>query len=251
MDLRQFFQEHPKAALAFSGGADSAYLLWAARREGADAVPYFVSTPFQPAFERADARRLAEELGVSLRVVEVDVLTAPQVADNPANRCYYCKKALFTALKCQAAADGCDTIIDGTNASDDAGDRPGMAALRELEVLSPLRLCGLTKKDVRRLSRKAGLFTWDKPSYACLATRIPAGTPITEETLQKVERGEALLASMGFRDFRIRLRGGAAVIQVTQAQQDAAWERRKELLSGLTPMFPLVSLDLAGRECGD
>ncbi len=248
MDLRQFFQEHPKAALAFSGGADSAYLLWAARREGADAVPYFVSTPFQPAFERADARRLAEELGVSLRVVEVDVLTAPQVADNPANRCYYCKKALFTALKCQAAADGCDTIIDGTNASDDAGDRPGMAALRELEVLSPLRLCGLTKKDVRRLSRKAGLFTWDKPSYACLATRFPAGRPITAEDLQRVEAGEAALMARGYRDLRLRLRGEGALLQLPEVQMERARGEWKELEHLLAPWFDRVGLDDTPRK---
>ena len=248
MDLRQFFQEHPKAALAFSGGADSAYLLWAARREGADAVPYFVSTPFQPAFELADARRLAEELGVSLRVVEVDVLTAPQVADNPANRCYYCKKALFTALKCQAAADGCDTIIDGTNASDDAGDRPGMAALRELEVLSPLRLCGLTKKDVRRLSRKAGLFTWDKPSYACLATRFPAGRPITAEDLQRVEAGEAALMARGYRDLRLRLRGEGALLQLPEVQMERARGEWKELEHLLAPWFDRVGLDDTPRK---
>ena len=248
MDLRQFFQEHPKAALAFSGGADSAYLLWAARREGADAVPYFVSTPFQPAFEQADARRLAEELGVSLRVVEVDVLTAPQVADNPANRCYYCKKALFTALKCQAAADGCDTIIDGTNASDDAGDRPGMAALRELEVLSPLRLCGLTKKDVRRLSRKAGLFTWDKPSYACLATRFPAGRPITAEDLQRVEAGEAALMARGYRDLRLRLRGEGALLQLPEVQMERARGEWKELEHLLAPWFDRVGLDDTPRK---
>ena len=248
MDLRQFFQEHPKAALAFSGGADSAYLLWAALREGADTVPYFVSTPFQPAFERADARRLAEELGVSLRVVEVDVLTAPQVADNPANRCYYCKKALFTALKCQAAADGCDTIIDGTNASDDAGDRPGMAALRELEVLSPLRLCGLTKKDVRRLSREAGLFTWDKPSYACLATRFPAGRPITAEDLQRVEAGEAALMARGYRDLRLRLRGEGALLQLPEVQMERARGEWKELEHLLAPWFDRVGLDDTPRK---
>lgn len=247
MDLRQFFQEHPKAALAFSGGADSAYLLWAARREGADAVPYFVSTPFQPAFERADARRLAEELGVSLRVVEVDVLTAPQVADNPANRCYYCKKALFTALKCQAAADGCDTIIDGTNASDDAGDRPGMAALRELGVRSPLRECGITKGDIRAQARAAGIALWDKPSYACLATRIPVGTTITREDLRRVEAGESLLFSLGYTDFRLRLREQYALLQVREEELERAQAQLPELQRQLAPLFPQVVLDPVPR----
>ena len=149
------------------------------------------------------------------------------------------------------SSDGYCLVIDGTNASDDAGDRPGMKALRELEVRSPLRECGLTKGDVRALCREAGLFVWNKPSYACLATRIPAGTPITEEALRKVEQGEDLLASMGFRDFRIRLRGGAAVIQVTEDQQDDAWAMRHEIRSGLGPIFPLFSLDLTARKNSD
>ena len=126
-----------------------------------------------------------------------------------------------------------------------------MKALRELEVRSPLRECGLTKSDVRALCREAGLFVWNKPSYACLATRISAGTPITEEALRKVEQGEGLLASLGLRDFRIRLRGDAAVIQVTDAQQDDAWAMRHEIRSALAPIFPLVSLDLTARKNSD
>lgn len=251
MELKTFFEQNPSGALAFSGGVDSSLLAWAAAKYGRNWRAYCVRTAFQPAFEREDAARIAARCGMPLTVMEEEVLQDPRIAANPPDRCYFCKRRLFTAVVRQAAKDGCTLVIDGTNASDSADDRPGMKALRELGIRSPLRECGLTKADVRALCRAADLPVWDKPSYACLATRIPAGTPITEETLQKVERGEALLASMGFRDFRIRLRGGAAVIQVTQAQQDAAWERRKELLSGLTPMFPLVSLDLAGRECGD
>ena len=128
-----------------------------------------------------------------------------------------------------------------------AGDRPGMKALRELEVRSPLRECGLTKGDVRILCREADLFVWNKPSYACLATRIPAGTPITAEALQKVEQSENLLSSMGFQDFRVRLRGDTAVLQFTEDQFPYAWECREKLCDCLAPMFAQVTLDLTPR----
>jgi uncharacterized protein len=247
MDLATFFQENPRVALAFSGGTDSAYLLCAAVQAGAQVRPYYVKTAFQPAFELAGARRLAEELGVELAIVELDVLAAPEVAANPPERCYHCKRAIFTALRQRAEADGYTLLIDGTNASDDAGDRPGMRALGELSVRSPLRECGLTKAEIRRLSKEAGLFTWDKPAYACLATRIPAGRPITAELLERVERAETALHALGFRDFRVRLLGQAARIQLPPEQMAAALERREELMQLLTPEFDGVLLDLAGR----
>ncbi len=138
-------------------------------------------------------------------------------------------------------------LLDGTNASDDAGDRPGMRALQELEVRSPLRECGLTKEEVRRLSREAGLFTWDKPAYACLATRIPTGTPIQARDLERVERAEAALAALGFRDFRVRLFHGAARVQATAAQLPLALERREDLTVALRSDFSDILLDLAPR----
>lgn len=248
MTLSQFFKDHPKIALAFSGGTDSAYLLWAARNAGADVGAYFVSTPFQPTFEEADAHRLAQELGLPLRVVPVDVLAAEHVADNPPRRCYYCKKALFTALKAQAAADGYDTVIDGTNASDNAGDRPGMEALRELGVLSPLRLCGVTKEDVRRESRAAGLFTWEKPSYACLATRFPTGRTITPPELWKVEAGEAALMARGYRNLRLRLREDGALLQLPASQLPRARGEWKELEAVLATWFNRAVLDDTPRK---
>ena len=183
MTLEEFFRDNPRAALAFSGGTDSAFLLWAAARYGAQVRAYFVKTSFQPAFELRDAERLARELSMPMTVVEGDILAVPGAAENGPERCYHCKRALFTRLTEAARADGFSLLIDGTNASDDAGDRPGMRALRELSVCSPLRECGLTKEEVRRLSREAGLFTWNKPAYACLATRIPTGTRISRETL--------------------------------------------------------------------
>ena len=247
MTLQQFFAALPRAAVAFSGGTDSALVLWAARQYGCDVRAYYVRTAFQPAFELADARRLAQQLSVLLTVVEADILAVPEAAANGPRRCYYCKRALFTQLRRAAAADGCTVLLDGTNASDDAGDRPGMAALRELEVRSPLRECGITKEQVRQLSRQAGLFTWNKPAYACLATRVPTGTPITARDLSRVEQAETALADLGFTDFRVRLLDGCARIQFTEEQLPRALAMRSDLLRALKPVFPAVLLDLEAR----
>lgn len=247
MTLEAFFQEHPRAALAFSGGVDSAYLLYAARRWGAEVQAYYVQTAFQPRFERADAERLAAELGVSMRVLTVDVLAVPEAAANPPDRCYHCKRAIFKAIARAAAEDGFSLLLDGTNASDDAADRPGMRALRELAVRSPLRECGLTKADIRRGSKEAGLFTWNKPAYACLATRIPAGTPITAEMLQKTEAAEDYLFSLGLTDFRVRLLDGCARIQVPAAQIPRLLENRREIAETLKKTYGGVLLDLEAR----
>ena len=248
MNLNEFFAEHPKTALAFSGGTDSAFLLYAGKCAGADIRPYFVRSQFQPEFEYEDALRLSRELGVELRVVNADILRYDEVASNPENRCYFCKKRIMNAIRAAAAADGCDTIIDGTNASDEGADRPGMKVLTEQNILSPLRLCGLTKSEVRRLSKEAGLFTWDKPAYACLATRIPAGERITAEKLRAVEESEKALFAMGFSDFRVRLRDGGALLQFTAEQQERARELFSEIESELKKHFTDIKIDPKARE---
>ena len=135
---------------------------------------------------------------MDMTVIEADVLLYPQIVANTAERCYFCKKLIFSKILEQAARDGYGTLLDGTNASDDPGDRPGMRALKELSVLSPLRECGLTKEEIRRRSKEAGLFTWDKPAYACLSTRIQTGEPITKEKLEYTEHAENFLFSLGF-----------------------------------------------------
>ncbi len=247
MTLQEFFIGHPRAALAFSGGTDSAFLLRAARDCGCRVRAYCVSSPFQPRFELEDARRLARELHTELTVLELDVLSCPQIASNPPDRCYHCKRAVLSAIREAARADGFPLLMDGSNASDDPGDRPGMRALAELDVRSPLRECGLTKEDVRRLSRQAGLFTWDKPAYACLATRIPAGEVITREKLARTEAAEDLLRGLGFPDVRVRLFHGAARIQLPSACLPALLERREEILGELKRYYPAVMLDLEVR----
>lgn len=247
MTLLAFFKENPKAALGFSGGVDSSYLLYAGVQAGADIHPYYIKTAFQPQFELDDAERLCAQLDVPLTVLELDVLKNEAVTANPPDRCYHCKTALFGALSARALADGYTLLLDGTNASDDAGDRPGMRALKELHVCSPLRECGLTKAEIRRLSREAGLFTWDKPAYACLATRIPSGDAITAEKLLATERAEAFLFSLGLTDFRVRNYHGAARLQFPEAQLNAVLAHRAEILQELKKDYPAVLLDLEVR----
>ena len=247
MELQTYFLQNPRAALAFSGGVDSSYLMYAARQYGCDLHAYFIKSSFQPQFELNDARRLTEELHVPLTVVQTDVLQNAQVAANDEQRCYYCKTTLFTQLRELARKDGYTLLLDGTNASDSFDGRPGMKALQELGVRSPLRECGLTKAEIRRLSREAGLFTHDKPSYACLATRIPTGTKITESLLQKVEHSEDILFSMGFTDFRVRFFHNAAKIQLPESQFARCLEKKQELTMALSPCFDEVLLDLTPR----
>ena len=247
MTLEQFFQENPRCALGFSGGVDSAYLLYAGVKAGADIRPYFIKTAFQPAFELADAQKLAERLGVEVTVLELDALADPRVAANPADRCYFCKQNLFRTLKDRAIADGYPVLLDGTNASDEAGDRPGMRALAELSVRSPLRECGLTKAEIRARSREAGLFTWDKPAYACLATRVPAGETITADILARVEGAEDALFRLGYTDFRVRVFHSAARLQLPRGQMERAVREAETIQAALKPYFTPILLDLEGR----
>ena len=245
--LEQFFEDNPKVAIGFSGGVDSSYLLFAGMRCGADVRAYYVKAEFQPQFEFEEAKKLANLIGAQMTVLEIDILGNKQVLSNPPERCYYCKTAIFGALIKQAKADGYKIVADGTNASDDASDRPGMKALEEMGVHSPLRDCGLSKADIRRLSKEAGLFTWDKPSYACLATRIPTGRAITQELLHRVEKAEDALFSLGFFDFRVRVYYEAARLQFPQSQMSEVLDRKEQIIKELKLYFPIILLDLEGR----
>ena len=248
MKINEFFENNPKVAVAFSGGVDSAYLLYAAKQYAKEVQAYYVSSAFQPQFELEDAARLAKELDVPMRVLPVDVLSSDIIAANPADRCYHCKKMIFEAIRKAAGEDGLYVLLDGTNASDDEGDRPGMRAIRELSVFSPLRDCGLTKEEIRLRSKEAGLFTWDKPAYACLATRIPTGEPITEEKLKVTEAAENFLFSLGLTNFRVRRMGDAARLQVTAAQIGKVMENRELITTVLKRFYSPVLLDLEARE---
>lgn len=192
--LAAFFACTPRFAVAFSGGTDSAFLLAAAREAGCEVAAYLVNTAFQPAFELEDARNVAARLGVPLHVIEADVLSQPAICENPPDRCYVCKRFIFGRVWDAARADGFTVLADGTNASDDPARRPGFRALAEEGVVSPLRRAAMTKAEVRAASRalaeRAGLpphaYLADKPRFACLAVHVPAGEPITQETLDDV-----------------------------------------------------------------
>ena len=245
MTLKDFFEQNPQAALAFSGGTDSAYLLYEAHRLGADVRPYFVKTVFQPQFELDDALRFCERLGAELKILSCDILDLRNVASNPLMRCYHCKTAMFSLIWEQARADGYTVLLDGTNASDNADERPGMRVLRELGVRSPLRECGITKTEILSLSRATGLP--EKASYSCLATRIPYGTKITPELLTRIEAAENSLFDLGFSDFRVRIFNGAAKLVLKEEQMARAFEYRDELTARLTPVFDTVLLDMRAR----
>lgn len=247
MTLQEFFTQYPRCALAFSGGVDSAYLLYAGIQAGAEIRPYYVKSQFQPDFEYRDAMRLCRDLGAEPTVLPVDALFSEAVRANGPDRCYHCKINIMSTIIARASADGFTVLLDGTNASDDSGDRPGMRALGELGILSPLRLCGLTKPEIRSLSREAGLFTWDKPAYACLATRVKTGETITNERLSAIERSEDWLFSQGYTDFRVRTSGESALLQFPEAQLMRAQAELPRIREQLGADFTNIELDPKGR----
>lgn len=245
MELKNFFEQNKKVALCFSGGVDSSYLLYAGLAYGAKVQPYILKTEFQPEFELEDAKKLAQNLGVELIVHEASVLAQERVVQNDALRCYHCKSFGLGTLANRARLEGYDVIIDGSNFDDNPAERPGMRALEELKILSPLRMANLTKSEIRRLSEEAGLFTWDKPAYACLATRVPTGTRLEKEVLGRIEQSEKALFDMGFSDFRVRVMGKTAKLQLPQEQMAQAIHLRKEVVDKIC--FDEVVLDLVPR----
>lgn len=247
MTLQDFFTRHPSVAVAFSGGCDSAYLLYQASLYAKDVHAYYMNTAFQPAFELADARSFCNQYKIPLTVLETDISRHSEILKNNSLRCYYCKQQIFSNILAAARKDSYPILLDGTNASDDASDRPGMRALDELKIYSPLRLCGLTKPQIREHSKKLGLFTHDKPAYACLATRIPTDTPIQLSDLKRVEACEQILASLGFIDFRVRIFHDAARIQLPKESFFRALELYSDITTLFEPYFSTVLLDLTPR----
>lgn len=248
MDLKTFFEENNKVAVAYSGGVDSAYVLYAALEAGVDVTAYYVKSSFQPRYEFEDAMEMAKELGAKVKVIDCDILASSEIRSNPVNRCYYCKKMIFDCIIEAASKDGYSVILDGTNASDAETERPGMKALKELQVKSPLKECGITKVEVRRLSKAANLKTWDRPSYSCLATRVASGETITQAKLSRVEFVEDFLARFGFVNFRIRTLGDIARIEVREAQAGMVLENVDAILEVLKQRFDKVVLDLDFRD---
>ena len=247
MNLIEYLKQYKSAGIAFSGGTDSTYLLYAAKKAGIDVKAYYVKTSFQPEHEFRTAFQMAEQIGVPMTVLEYDSLGVKEIASNPAERCYHCKRRIFGSIINAAKADGFDVIFDGTNASDDENDRPGMKAIRELKVVSPLQCCGITKSDVRTLSKKAGLPTWDKPSYSCLATRVKQGEEITADKLRRIEMAEDILMAEGFRDVRVRLRGETAHLEIEEDKRQLFDDNKEKLLQKLKDLFDDVDPNVSPR----
>ena len=252
--LEELLRTMGSAAVAFSAGVDSTFLLKTAAEVLGDRVlAVTIRSCFCPERETAEAAAFCAREGIRHITADVAVLEIPGVAANPPDRCYLCKKALFSRIFQIARENGIAHVLEGSN-MDDLGDyRPGMAAVKELGAESPLRAAGLYKAEIRALSREMGLPTWDKPSYACLASRFVYGETITEEKLAMVERAEDYLASLGFRQLRVRLHGDLGRIELPAEDMDRLFRE------GLAPAvdeklralgFRYVSLDLRGYRTG-
>jgi uncharacterized protein len=241
--------------IGFSGGVDSTFLLWSAVQVlGVDSVlAVTASSPTYPARELKEARQFAESLGVRWVEMPTDELEVPGFRENPPDRCYHCKKSLYQELRDVAYDHGIKHVLDGSNADDPGDHRPGLGALREIGIPSPLMDAGLTKDDIRELSKEAGLPTWDKPARACLASRFPYGTEINEEKLLRVGAAEDFLLEQGFRQVRVRDHFPVARIEVEEddiplMMTDDMRQAVTVKLNDLGYLF--VSLDLAGFRSG-
>ena len=252
--LQAYLADLGSAAASFSGGVDSTFLLCVAQEVLGDAaVAVTANSEFFPARERDEAAEFCASRGIRHIRFEAAVLDVPGVAENPRNRCYLCKKALFSRIVEIQRELGLAAMLEGSNVDDDGDYRPGKQAVLELGVRSPLRECGLTKADIRALSRHLGLPTWDKPSYACLASRVPYGDRITPAILSRVEQAEQLLISLGFRQMRVRVHGDVARIELEPEQFETFMRRevRTRVDAALRGLgFAYVTLDLRGFRSG-
>lgn len=239
-------------AVAFSGGVDSTYLLHEAVKAGKEKVTALImKTPSVPERELDEAVAFCKSRGISFFVLPADPFSAAGFRENGRDRCYICKHFLFSALLEKAKEEGIPFVADGTNADDRKEFRPGLRALKELDIRSPLAEAGLTKKEIRELSEKEELPTWNKPSFSCLATRFPYGEELTVEKLRRTEAAENLLAELGFTQRRVRVHGNLARIEVLPSEIPLLLERRDMISSRLEELgFLYTTVDLKGFRSG-